>query len=118
MRVDIKPPIQSLYLERGRAAQNCFKHFDVMPPFLVTYMCFSVMFRALGGYSGVVRYVLYQIYVDIQSNVRERIWWTWHLYIRCRSKGEIRELIDQRLEELSGEDHREWPDIVTEDELR
>jgi len=56
MRVDIKPPDATLYRQRCKAAADCFKNADIMPPFLVTYMCFSVMYRALGGYSGVLRY--------------------------------------------------------------
>jgi hypothetical protein len=118
MRVTITPPDKALYDERVRAAVNCFKHADIMPPFLVTYMCFSVMYRALGGYTGILRYVLRQIYSDVRGDVRERLWWTWHLYIRCRSRGEIQELIDQNLEELTGDDHREWPDVITVEEAQ
>lgn len=113
MKVAIKPPDKFLYDERVNAAYRCFQHADLMPPFLVTYMCFSVMFRALGGYGGVLRYVLGQACGDLWSNVRERCWWTWHTMICCRSRGEIQELIDRQLEELSGEDHREWPDVIT-----
>jgi len=116
MRVVITPPNKSLYMERCRAARDCFKHADIMPPFLVTYMCFSVMYRALGGYRGVLMYVLRQWLSDVWGNCSNQFWWTWHLYIRCRSRGEIQELIDQRLEELSGEDHREWPSVITVDE--
>lgn len=88
-----------------------------MPPFLVTYMCFSVMYRALGGHSGILRYVIAQIYSDVSRNVRERVWWSWHMYIRCRSRDEIQELIDAQLEELTGEDYREWPDVITAEEI-
>jgi hypothetical protein len=116
MKVTITPPNKALYAERVKAATNCFKHAELMPPFLITYMCFSVMHRALGGYAGVLRYVLHQIYSDVRSNLRERLWWTWHLYIRCRSRDEIQELIDQQLEELTGDDHREWPDVITVEE--
>lgn len=116
MRVTIIPPNESLYRERCRAAHDCFKHADIMPPFLVTYMCFSVMYRALGGYGGVLSYVLSQIYSDVSSNVRNRAWWTWHMYIRCRSRDEIQELIDRELEELTGDDHREWPDVIAAEE--
>lgn len=116
MRVNITPPSKRLYMERCKAAQDCFKHADIMPPFLVTYMAFSVMYRALGGYAGILRYVISQIYSDVSSNVRERAWWTWHLYIRCRSRDEIQELIDQDLERMTGEDHREWPEVVVEEE--
>lgn len=117
MKTTITPPNRFLYDERCKAARDCFKHVDVMPPFLVTYMCFSVMFRALGGYSGVLRYVFHQIASDVWSRCRERVWWTWHLYVRCHSRDEIQELIDQQLEEISGDDHREWPNVITiEDE--
>ena len=116
MRVTIEPPNQTLYEERCKAARDCFNHADIMPPFLVTYMCFSVMFRALGGFGGILRYVLHQAYSDLASNLRHRFWWTWHLYVRCRSHDEIQELIDMRLEELTGDDHREWPDVVTVEE--
>lgn len=104
-------------MERVKAATDCFKHADVMPPFLVTYMAFSVMYRALGGYAGIFRYVLGQVYSDVRSNVREHVWWTWHMYVCCRSRGEIQELIDAKLEELTGDDHREWPDVVTTEEI-
>jgi hypothetical protein len=116
MRVTITPPNQTLYEERCKAARECFKHADIMPPFLVTHMCFSMMFRALGGYSSILRYVLHQAYSDLASNLRHRFWWTWHLYVRCRSRDEIQELIDMRLEELAGDDHREWPDLITFEE--
>lgn len=118
MRVAIKPPNKTLYDERCKAAKGCFEHIDVMPPFLVTYMCFSVMYRALGGYGGVLRYVVAQWFFDIWSRVRNRTWWTWHLYIRCRSYDEIQEIVDQQLEELTGDDHREWPDVITTDEVQ
>jgi|SRR6185503_14564802 len=112
----IKPPDETLYKERCKAARDCFEHADIMPPFLVTYMCFSVMFRALGGYGGILRYVLRQLISDVWSTVRNRLWWTWHLYIRCRSYDEIQELVDQELEKITGDDHREWPDVITADE--
>lgn len=115
MRVNITPPNKTLYMERCKAARDCFKHADIMPPFLVTYMAFSVMYRALGGYAAVMRYVLAQAFSDAWSNVRERLWWTWHMHIRCRSRDEIQELIDRRLEELTGDDHREWPDVVVDE---
>jgi hypothetical protein len=116
MRVTIKPPNQTLYNERCKAARDCFQHVDIMPPFLVTYMCFSVMFRALGGYGAVLRYVLHQLLSDVWRNQRERVWFTWHYHICCRTHDEIRELVDRELEELTGEDHREWPDVVVEEE--
>jgi hypothetical protein len=113
----ITPPNKALYMQRCKAARDCFKHADIMPPFLVTYMCFSVMFRALGGHSGVLRYVLGQWVGDVWGNVREHTWWTWHMMIRCRSNDEIQELINRKLEDLTGEDYREWPNVVTvEDE--
>lgn len=118
MRVTITPPDRFQYEQRCKAARDCFKHADIMPPFLVTYMCFSVMYRALGGHGGVFRYVLRQWVGDVWGKHRDRLWWTWHLYIRCRSRDEIRELIDQQLEEITGDDHREWPDVVTVDEIR
>lgn len=118
MRVTITPLNKTLYAERCKAARDCFKHADIMPPFLVTYMCFSVMYRALGGHGGVLRYVLRQVVSDVWSDVRRRSWWTWHMMIRCRSTGEIQELIDRDLEELTGEDEREWPDVVTIDEVQ
>jgi len=105
-----------LYAERVKSARDCFKHGDIMPPFLVTYMCYSVMYRALGGDVKILHYVLYQIFSKVWSDYRNRLWWTWHLYIRCRSRGEIQELIDQRLEELTGEDEREWPNVITVNE--
>jgi len=109
MRVNIKPPNKQFYNERCKAARDCFKHFDIMPPFLVIYMCYSVMYRALGGNFGVLRW----------GDCRNRLWWTWHLYIRCRSRGEIQEILDRQLEELTGEDERERPDVVTvEEEVR
>lgn len=116
MRVTIEPPNKILYAERCRAARDCFKHADIIPPFLVTYMCFSVMYRALGGYGGILRYVLGQIYSDIRSNVSNRAWWTWHLYIRCRSRGEIQEIIERNLADIDGEDCREWPDLISTEE--
>ena len=116
MKVMINPPNRTLYNERCKAARGCFEHVDIMPPFLVTYMCYSVMFRALGGYGGVLRYVLHQLISDLWSRCRERCWWTWHMYIRCRSKGEIQELIDKQLQDLTGDDHREWPDVVVAEE--
>lgn len=116
MRATIKPPNQTLYMERCRAARDCFKHVDIMPPFLVTYMAFSVMYRALGGYGGILRYVLGQIYSDVSSDLRNRAWWTWHMYIRCRSRDEIQELIDAQLEKITGDDHREWPDVIAAEE--
>jgi hypothetical protein len=118
MKVTITPPNKALYNERVKAATSCFKHAELMPPFLITYMCFSVMYRALGGYTGILRYVIAQIFSDAWSRVREHLWWTWHLYIRCRSRGEIQELIDQNLEELTGYDHREWPDVITVEEAQ
>jgi hypothetical protein len=118
MRVIIVPPDKSLYAERCNAAYDCFKNADIMPPFLVTYMCYSVMYRALGGNLGVLHYVLGQLISNVWGDCRERLRWTWHMYIRCRSRGEIQELLDQRLEELTGEDEREWPDVVTIDEVR
>jgi hypothetical protein len=117
MRVTITPPDRFQYEQRCKAARDCFKHADIMPPFLVTYMCFSVMYRALGGYSGIFRYVLRQWVSDVWGNYRDRLWWTWHLYIRCRSRDEIQELIDRQLEEITGDDHREWPDVITTEEI-
>jgi|SRR6476659_5990670 len=116
MKVTITPPNRLFYDQRVKAAYDCFKHADVMPPFLVTYMCYSVMFRALGGNVGVLRYVLDQLFSDLWSRMRERCWWTWHMYVRCRSRGEIQELIDRQLEEITGEDEREWPDVVVAEE--
>jgi hypothetical protein len=115
MRVTIKPPDRSLYDQRCKAARECFLHSDIMPPFLVTYICYSVMYRALGGNLRIIRYVLGQLVSDLWGDCRDRLWWTWHLYIRCRSRGEIQELIDQRLKELTGEDEREWPEVVIAD---
>lgn len=41
------------------------------------------------------------------------------MMVCCRSHGEIQELIDRQLEEITGDDHREWPDIITiEEEVR
>jgi len=116
MRVNIKPPNRQFYDERCKAARDRFKHADIMPPFLVTYMCYSVMHRALGGNVKILRYVLSQIVSNAWSDYRNRLWWTWHLYIRCSTRDEIQELIDQQLEELTGEDEREWPDVVTIEE--
>jgi hypothetical protein len=116
MRVTIKPPNETLYQERCNAAQECFKHVDIMPPFLVTYMCYSVMFRALGSHGSILCYVLHQLFSDIWSSLRKRLWWTWHLYVRCRSYDEIQELINCQLEKITGEDHREWPDVVMVEE--
>lgn len=118
MRVAIKPPNKALYAERCRAAQRFFKQADIMPPFLVTYMCYSVMYRALGGHGAILRYVLGQWISDTWSDVRQRAWWTWHTFIRCRSNGEIQELIDRELEELTGDDHREWPDVIVDEEVQ
>lgn len=119
MNVTITPPNKQFYDERCKAARDCFKHADIMPPFLVTYMCYSVMYRALGGNGKILWYVLGQIVSTAWSGYRNRLWWTWHLYVRCRSRGEIQEIIDQQLEELTGEDEREWPDVVTiEEEVR
>lgn len=118
MKVIITPPDQTLYNERCEAARDCFKHVDIMPPFLVVYMCYSVMYRALGGNGGVLRYVLGQWIGDVWGDVRNRAWWTWHMMIRCRSNGEIQELIDRRLEKITGEDCHEWPDVVTVEEER
>lgn len=72
----------------------------------------STMYRALGGYGGILCYMLHQIRSDVWSNVSNRAWWTWHLYVRCRSRDEIQEIIDERLEELTGDNHREWPDLA------
>lgn len=116
MRVNITPPNQKFYMERCKAACDCFKHADIMPPFLITYMCYSVMYRALGGDLAVLRYVLGQLISNVWGDYRDRLWWTWHLYIRCRSRGEIRELLDRDLEELTGEDYREWPEVIMAEE--
>lgn len=118
MRVTIKPPNKFLYDERCKAAKGCFEHIDVMPPFLVTYTCFSVMYRALGGHAGVLRYALHQLFSDVWSSVRERCWWNWHLYARCRSYDEIQEIVDQQLENLTGDDHREWPDVIVDEAVQ
>jgi len=113
MRTLIKPANQTLYRQRCKAAKACFEHVDLMPAFVVTYTCYSVMHRALGGNLAILRYVIGQVFSQAWSNYSREMWWTWHLYIRCRSRGEIQELIDQDLEELTGEDHREWPDVIT-----
>ncbi len=34
-----------------------------------------------------------------------------------RSRGEIQEIIERRLEDISGEDCREWPDVITTEEI-
>jgi hypothetical protein len=115
MKANITPPNKTFYMQRVKAARDCLKHSDIMPPFLVVYMCYSVMFRALGSNAGVLRYVLGQWIGGVWGNVRERAWWTWHMMIRCRSNDEIQELIDRKLEKLTGEDHREWPDVVVEE---
>jgi hypothetical protein len=116
MKVNIKPPNKQFYNERCKAAKDCFKHADIMPPFLVTYMCYSVMYRALGGNFRILRYVMGQLFSDVWGDYRSRLWWTWHLYVRCRTRDEIQELVDVELEKLTGEDEREWPNVVIADE--
>lgn len=114
MNVTITPPDRGLYVDRCKAARDCFQHADIMPPFLVVYMCYSVLYRALGGNAAILRYVVHQVASAAWSDLQRRSWWTWHLYIRCRSRGEIQELLDRDLEGLTGE--REWPDVVGEEE--
>jgi hypothetical protein len=116
MRVTITPLNKTFYDERCKAARECFKHVDIMPPFLVVYMCYSVMYRAFNGNVGILRYVTEQWVGSAWRDCRESLWWTWHLYVRCRSLSEIQEIIDRRLEELTGDDHREWPDVVVVEE--
>lgn len=74
MNIMIAPLNKPLYDERVKAAYDCFKHADIMPPFLVTYMCYSVMYRALGGNVGVLRYVLDQFFSDLWWLLKRKEW--------------------------------------------
>lgn len=112
----VKPPDRERYLERCRALEKCLKHVDVMPPFLTAANCWFVLKQACGGKWRAVLWILLNIAHDAKGRWQERVWLTWHLYVRLRSWAEIEELEDQYLEELTGEDHREWPEVITVEE--
>lgn len=85
-------------------------------PFIVADMCLFVLVRAFGSKWRVLNWLLESIASNYWGRIKENAWWTWHLYITCKSLPEIQEVIDRDLEELTGEDHREWPNVI-EDEV-
>jgi len=113
---NIEPPNKDFYLERCKALRSCLEVVDSMPPFLVCDMCRFVLNRAHGSRWRVVLWLLIHILDNYWEHWKDVIWTTWHMYITCKSLPEIRELIDRQLEELTGEDHREWPDVILEED--
>lgn len=66
MRITIIPPNQVFYMERCKAARDCFQHADIMPPFLVTLhvllgyvpgIRWQCRHTALRAWSGILRQV-------------------------------------------------------------
>lgn len=111
----VKPPNREHYLDRCVALKRCLNMADAMPPVLIVANCLFVLQKALGGNWRILRWLLLSIAHDWKERRRERIWFGWHYYIRCRTRDEITELIDQELEEMTGEDHREWPSVISVD---
>lgn len=113
----IKPVDKARYLERCKALRDCLDAVEVMPAFLVCNMCLFVLHRAFGSKWRVVVWLLIHIANDCWDHWKDITWTTWHMYITCKSLPEIRELVDQELERLTGDDHREWPDVVCDEEV-
>lgn len=116
MRVNVKPPNRHFYLERCEALRKCLDHVEVMPPFLVANMCLFVLVRTFGSDWRVLTWLIESIAANYWGRIKENAWWAWHLYITCKSRPEIQEIIDRELEEMTGEDYREWPEVVVEEE--
>lgn len=112
----VKPPNRERYLNRCAALKRCLNSADIMPPFLVCANCWFVLKQALGSDWLVLRWAILNVLHDRWQNWKEQAFWTWHTYLRLRTRDEIVELIDQDLERVTGEDHREWPDVVVEEE--
>jgi len=112
----VNPPNREFYLDRCDGLQRVLKSSRIMPPLLIVANCWFVLKRALGSDWAVLHWVVLNIAHDKKEYYRERVWWTWHYYIRCRTRDEIVELADQYLEKLTGEDCREWPEVVTVDD--
>lgn len=111
----VKPPNKEHYLDRCAALGRCLKHAEIMPPFLIAANCFFTLNKAFGSDWKVLRWLLLNMWDNRWQWWKERLWWTWHYYIRLRTRDEIVELIDQDLERMTGEDHRDWPDVIVDE---
>lgn len=78
-------------------------------------MCLFVLHRAQGSKWRVLLWLLAHIANDCWELYKNRAWTTWYMYICCKSLPELRGLMDQELERLIGEDHREWPEVIDDD---
>ena len=114
--VNVKPPNRAFYLERCNALRKCLEHAEAMPPFLVADQCLFVLQRALGGKMRVLLWLLRNIFYDRWDAWKDRVWWAWHLYVRLRTHEEIQEIVERQLERITGEDHREWPDVISDEQ--
>jgi hypothetical protein len=114
---DVSPPDKERYIERCHKLREGLEHIDVMPPFLIADQCRHVLKQALGGSWHVVWWMVRGILHNHWSRVKDDAWWTWHLYIRLRTMDEISEIAAQELERITGEDHREWPNVIDEPEF-
>lgn len=112
----VEPPNREHYLNRCDMLKRSLKHVDIMPPFLVCASCWFVLQKALGNDWLVLRWVVLNMLQHRWSDLTDRMFWTWHTYVRLRTRDEIIELIDQDLKRTTGEDHREWPDVITDEE--
>jgi hypothetical protein len=114
----VKPPNRDHYLNRCAALKKSLNSAEYMPPFLICANCWFVLKKALGNDWLVLRWMVLNMIHDRWQGWQERAFWTWHKYIRCRSIDEIVEVIDQQLERETGEDHREWPNVIAEEESK
>lgn len=112
----VRPPNRDFYLDRCRGLERCLKRADIMPPMLIAANCWFVLKRALGSDWLVLRWMLLNIAHDRYEDYRQRLWFTWHYYVRLRTRDEIAELVDQQLEKMTGDDHREWPNVIIDEE--
>lgn len=112
----VKPPNRQFYLDRCRGLERCLKSAEIMPPVLIAANCWFVLKRALGSDWLVIRWLLLNMAHDKWQARKASMWFTWHYYIMQRTREEITELIDQDLERMTGEDHREWPSVISDEE--
>lgn len=112
----VKPPNRKQYLNRCESLRRCLKDADVMPPFLVAANCLFVLRKAFGGNWAVLRWMVLNMAHDQLERFKETAWLNYQLYVRLRSWDEIDEIQAKEIEEITGEDVREWPDILIDEE--
>lgn len=114
LRIKVEPSNFERYAVYCEALRRGLE--DPAPPFMVADMCRLVLIEALNGKWRLLRWLVQGMIHKQFDRWKEDLWWAWHLYIRQRTMSEIEELARRQLEEVTGENSSEWPEVVCEEE--